>query len=103
MGHPPFETTKLTDTYARIKNNEYNIPSRLSNPARRLIELMLRANPAERPSMRQILAHEFFTNGIFVFSPHKLQFEIGYFGGECNWGVGGGGRGVLTDSFTGFL
>lgn len=64
VGHPPFETPKLNETYARIKNNEYNIPSRLSPAARRLIEAMLKPNPLDRPNMKAILAHEFFITGI---------------------------------------
>ncbi|OQV15228.1 Serine/threonine-protein kinase PLK1 [Hypsibius exemplaris] len=63
VGHPPFETTKLADTYDKIKKNDYKIPDRLSNSAKHLIELMLKPNPLQRPTMRAILAHEFFTSG----------------------------------------
>lgn len=63
VGHPPFETSKLTDTYAKIKANEYNIPCRISQPARDLISLMLKPNPTDRPSMSSILQHKFFRTG----------------------------------------
>ena len=41
VGKPPFETQTLKDTYARIKNNEYHIPSRVGPLARKLIFKLL--------------------------------------------------------------
>jgi len=69
IGHPPFETKSLRETYNRIRNNEYTIPSRISDNAAKLIQKMLQANPANRPSMKEILADEFFTKGFF---PNRL-------------------------------
>jgi polo-like kinase 1 len=67
VGKPPFETSCLKDTYARIKKNEYHIPaSRMSPPAKRLIEKLLQADPAQRPTMEQVLQDEFFTSGMLV-------------------------------------
>jgi len=64
IGKPPFETSCLKDTYARIKKNEYHIPaSRMSPSAKRLIEKLLQADPALRPNMEQVLQDEFFTTG----------------------------------------
>ena len=69
IGHPPFETKSLRETYNRIRNNEYTIPSRISDNAAKLIQKMLQANPADRPSLNEILADAFFTKGFF---PNRL-------------------------------
>lgn len=64
VGKPPFETTCLKDTYTRIKKNEYYIPHlKVSASAKNLIERLLQADPAERPTMEQVLQHEFFLDG----------------------------------------
>lgn len=41
VGKPPFETETLKDTYNRIKNNEYHIPTRIGPLARKLIFRLL--------------------------------------------------------------
>ena len=41
VGKPPFETQTLKDTYARIKKNEYYVPSRVGPLAKRLITRLL--------------------------------------------------------------
>lgn len=69
IGHPPFETKSLRETYNRIRNNEYTIPSRISDNAAKLIQKMLQANPANRPSLNEILADDFFKKGFF---PNRL-------------------------------
>ena len=67
VGKPPFETSCLKDTYARIKKNEYHVPStRVSQPARNIIHRLLRADPTTRPNMDQILEDEFFTAGEMI-------------------------------------
>lgn len=73
IGHPPFETKSLRETYNRIRNNEYTIPSRISDSAANLIQKMLHANPAKRPSLEEILADEFFKKGFF---PNRLPASI---------------------------
>ena len=73
IGHPPFETKSLRETYNRIRNNEYTIPSRISDSAAKLIQKMLHANPTKRPSLTEILADEFFKKGFF---PNRLPASI---------------------------
>ena len=69
VGKPPFETSCLKDTYSKIKKNEYHIPvSRMSPPAKRLIERLLQAEPVQRPTMEQVLHDEFFTTGLSIHS-----------------------------------
>ncbi|XP_060810315.1 serine/threonine-protein kinase polo isoform X2 [Amyelois transitella] len=64
VGKPPFETSTLKDTYKRIKQCEYRIPSSLRKPAAAMIVLQLQSNPQRRPSVDKLLQHEFFSSGI---------------------------------------
>lgn len=65
VGRPPFETSCLKDTYMRIRNNEYAIPSRVSRSAAKLIQKLLSERPEERPSLDTVCNDEFFTRGFF--------------------------------------
>ncbi|KAG5841322.1 serine/threonine-protein kinase PLK2b [Anguilla rostrata] len=69
LGKPPFETCNLKETYRCIREARYTLPSTLSLPARQLIASMLAKNPQDRPSLENILTHEFFTQG---FTPERL-------------------------------
>ena len=69
IGHPPFETKSLRETYNRIRKNEYTIPSRIPANATALIKKMLQPNPADRPSLNEILDDDFFKKGFF---PNRL-------------------------------
>ncbi|KAK3101151.1 hypothetical protein FSP39_001346 [Pinctada imbricata] len=69
VGKPPFETSCLKDTYMRIKKNEYNVPARVSTPAKRLITKLLKSDPTDRPNMESLLEEEFFHSG---FLPNRL-------------------------------
>lgn len=60
-GSPPFETVDLKETYRCIKQVHYTLPASLSLPARQLLATILRASPQDRPSIDQILRHDFFT------------------------------------------
>uniref|UniRef100_A0A8C6KE44 Serine/threonine-protein kinase PLK n=1 Tax=Nothobranchius furzeri TaxID=105023 RepID=A0A8C6KE44_NOTFU len=63
VGKPPFETSCLKDTYSRIKKNNYTIPWHITPTAATLIKKMLHADPAQRPSVAEVQADEFFTSG----------------------------------------
>lgn len=63
VGQPPFETPTLSETYYRITTNKYSIPSSMSEAARRLVAKMLQIKPSDRPSIEEILRHEFFVTG----------------------------------------
>jgi len=70
IGKPPFETSCLKDTYAKIKKNEYTIPpNKITVQAKNLINHLLQADPSQRPTMSQILQDEFFYCG---FLPPRL-------------------------------
>ncbi|XP_004621628.2 serine/threonine-protein kinase PLK3 [Sorex araneus] len=68
-GSPPFETVDLKETYRCIKQVHYTLPASLSLPARQLLSSILRASPQDRPSIDQILRHDFFTKG---YTPDRL-------------------------------
>uniref|UniRef100_A0A8D0W2A8 polo kinase n=1 Tax=Sus scrofa TaxID=9823 RepID=A0A8D0W2A8_PIG len=68
-GTPPFETVDLKETYRCIKQVHYALPASLSLPARQLLAAILRASPQDRPSIDQILRHDFFTKG---YTPDRL-------------------------------
>ncbi|XP_045846283.1 serine/threonine-protein kinase PLK3 isoform X2 [Meles meles] len=68
-GTPPFETVDLKETYRCIKQVHYTLPASLSLPARQLLAAILRASPQDRPSIDQILRHDFFTKG---YTPDRL-------------------------------
>jgi len=65
VGRPPFEMADVKQTYQRIKNNDYSFPQSacLSAKAQSLIKSILVTNPADRPTLDQILDHEFFHQG----------------------------------------
>ncbi|KAJ1209822.1 hypothetical protein NDU88_005194 [Pleurodeles waltl] len=69
-GRPPFETTNLKETYRCIREARYSMPSSLMTPAKQLITLMLSKNPEHRPTLDDIIHHQFFTEG---FTPERLS------------------------------
>ncbi|KAM9000536.1 serine/threonine-protein kinase PLK3 isoform X2 [Sarcophilus harrisii] len=68
-GSPPFETTDLKETYRCIKQVRYTLPTYLSVCARHLLAAILRPVPQDRPSLEEILQHDFFTKG---YTPAQL-------------------------------
>ena len=62
VGKPPFETSDVKTTYKRIKMNAYSFPDhiQIAPDAKNLITRILHSEPAQRPSLDDILAHEFF-------------------------------------------
>jgi serine/threonine protein kinase len=65
IGKPPFATATLRDTVYKIKRADYDRPSpdKVCASARALLTEILQVDPALRPSTKQILASEFFSNG----------------------------------------
>jgi len=64
IGKPPFETSDVKATYQRIKNNAYTFPEHvpISDAAKDLITRILSKDPARRPTLDEILRHEFFNS-----------------------------------------
>ena len=63
VGKPPFETNDVKTTYKRIKMNAYTFPDHIpmTEEARELISRILVTDPLERPTIDDIMSHQFFT------------------------------------------
>ncbi|VDO26148.1 unnamed protein product [Haemonchus placei] len=72
FGRPPFETKSLKETYSRIKMNQYRVPSSAGQTVSHLIQNLLAADPAKRPTVKQVLAHDFFRSG---YMPTRLPIS----------------------------
>ncbi|XP_044609647.2 inactive serine/threonine-protein kinase PLK5 isoform X4 [Equus asinus] len=68
-GAPPFVAAPLSEMYQNIRASRYPEPAHLSPAARCLIARLLAPDPAERPSLEQLLQDDFFTQG---FTPDRL-------------------------------
>ena len=64
IGKPPFETSDVKTTYKRIRMNAYSFPEHIiiSDAARDLITQILNGDPKMRPTLDEILAHEFLNH-----------------------------------------
>ncbi|XKL59972.1 hypothetical protein PGB90_000988 [Kerria lacca] len=71
VGRPPFETNSLKETYDRIKRCDYRLPTVVRPAAATLIHQMLQPDPKKRPTVKEILASEFFQGYI----PSKLPIS----------------------------
>lgn len=68
VGKPPFETSSLKETYARIKQVNYKTPTHIGKQAMTMISNMLQGIPSKRPSVMKLLKDPFFTSGKELFS-----------------------------------
>ena len=68
IGKPPFETRDVKTTYKRIKMNAYTFPENaiISEAAKNLISQILVLDPGKRPTLDQILTHDFFNQGTSI-------------------------------------
>ena len=68
IGKPPFETRDVKTTYKRIKMNAYTFPENaiISEAAKNLIGQILVLDPGKRPTLDQILTHDFFNQGTSI-------------------------------------
>lgn len=64
IGKPPFETSDVKTTYRRIRMNAYTFPDHIpiSEAAKDTISKILTNDPAKRPSLDELLMHEFINN-----------------------------------------
>lgn len=69
LGRPPFETTNLKETYRCIREARYTMPSSLSSSSKHLIAYMLSKSPQDRPTLDELVQHDFFMQG---FTPERL-------------------------------
>ena len=68
IGRPPFETNDVKKTYNLIKMNAYSFPDQISiSPeAKSLITQILKSDPNRRPTLTEILEHEFFNTSVSI-------------------------------------
>lgn len=61
IGKPPFETSDVKTTYRRIRMNAYTFPDHvnISEHAKDMITKILTNDPAKRPSLDDLLIHDF--------------------------------------------
>ncbi|XP_068775634.1 inactive serine/threonine-protein kinase PLK5-like [Struthio camelus] len=69
VGCSPFEGTSRQELYQRIRAARFPLPGRLSPGARALVASLLAPEPAARPSLEDVLHHDFFAQG---FTPATL-------------------------------
>lgn len=64
IGKPPFETSDVKTTYKRIRMNAYNFPDSvgISDAARDIITKILNNDPAKRPTIDDIMMHEWINH-----------------------------------------
>ncbi|PIL30197.1 transporter [Ganoderma sinense ZZ0214-1] len=65
VGRPPFQTKDVKTIYKRIRDNEYEFPAdrAVSKPVQELIQAILTPDPAQRPTLHDIVAHAWFSAG----------------------------------------
>ena len=65
IGKPPFETSDVKTTYRRIRMNAYTFPDhvQISEAAKDIITQILNNDPSKRPSLNDLLNHEFLHHG----------------------------------------
>lgn len=68
IGKPPFETSSLKETYAKIKKCDYQLIVNISDQAKHMISMMLQSEPLSRPKVVQLVRHDFLSG----FTPPSL-------------------------------
>ncbi|KAI0765944.1 Pkinase-domain-containing protein [Trametes elegans] len=65
VGRPPFQTKDVKTIYKRIRNNEYEFPADrvVSRLVQELIQQILTPDPQQRPTLHEIVDHDWFTTG----------------------------------------
>ncbi|KAH9923446.1 Pkinase-domain-containing protein [Epithele typhae] len=66
VGRPPFQTHEVKAIYERIRENDYGFPADrpVSKGVQELIQQILTSDPAQRPTLHEIVDHVWFTEGI---------------------------------------
>ncbi|XP_022349716.1 aurora kinase A isoform X1 [Enhydra lutris kenyoni] len=57
VGKPPFEASTYQETYKRISRVEFTFPDFVPEGARDLISRLLKHNPSQRPTLKEVLEH----------------------------------------------
>jgi len=67
VGHPPFQTRNIKETYRRIRKVTYRFPSNpaVSDAAKYMIQRIFQIDPLQRPTLAQMRQMPFFTGAPF--------------------------------------
>ncbi|XP_053984226.1 serine/threonine-protein kinase PLK1-like isoform X3 [Hylaeus volcanicus] len=79
VGHPPFDTATLAETYTRICNNHYReVDDTMASPSGQdLVRWLLQPNPELRPSLERVKEHAYLTKEYVPVSlPHTCCYEM---------------------------
>ncbi|CAF0837834.1 unnamed protein product [Adineta ricciae] len=60
-GRPPFYTDTVQETLCKVTQEKYELPTTFSEEAQDLVNSILRKKPEERPTLKEIRDHPFFT------------------------------------------
>ncbi|KAI9596559.1 kinase-like domain-containing protein [Syncephalis fuscata] len=65
FGKPPFQTKDVKEIYKKIREISYQFPTDIvvCDEAKELISLLLSKNPLARPTLDEVLRHQFIRNG----------------------------------------
>ncbi|KAI9361219.1 Pkinase-domain-containing protein [Zopfochytrium polystomum] len=68
IGRPPFQTKEVKAIYKRIRDISYDFPSQIpiSDSAKSVIQALLSREPESRPSVEELINHDFFTRYTIV-------------------------------------
>jgi serine/threonine protein kinase len=111
VGKPPYEAKDVKATYKRILANEYSFPIDIpiSDDAKDLIFCMLQSQPSDRPTLKEIAYHPFFTaNPILVALPSNAThvapeadiMDTASSVGSCHSSMKSASRPALPKSFS---
>lgn len=76
VGHPPFQSKDIKETYRKIKFCDFKIPrsSKLSEEAQDLIRVMLDKDSSKRATLEELNTHPFVTDKRRLEPPLKLNY-----------------------------
>lgn len=76
VGRYPFHDTEPSVLFTKIRRGHFTIPDTLSSKAKCLIRSMMRREPTERLSAREILEHPWFVSSFHITSPCKIDQKL---------------------------
>lgn len=76
VGRYPFHDTEPSVLFTKIRRGHFTIPDTISSKAKCLIRSMMRREPTERLSAREILEHPWFMSSFHITSPCKIDQKL---------------------------
>jgi len=76
-GQLPFEADNMPDTFLKIREEEPDIPTTLSEPLRQLIAMMLNKTPSKRPSFEKLRQDPWVTmDGVEMLPAQSANVQV---------------------------